>query len=248
MKTLLLLPLFAAAVVRAECTDELHIYVHEASGPVFEAAEPDFLDLARAVAEDAVRRGEAADAVRAASRRLTRQASTPEAAARLPAAQSRTVRRFHSPALEALAERAASGTAPDRAEAEAFAREVEANFRRTYLFLDAESEAQRRWLMEAAKGEPLSSTRIVAVSGSLARLRALDLPFPIGFDQSGYLVRRFAIGALPARVRLDAHGGVAEEIPLDEKGRVIPGRATRLPDLLWGRPGEPDRYLPTETP
>ena len=112
----------------------------------------------------------------------------------------------------------------------------------------SESEAQRCWLVEAAKSEPQGSTRIVAVSGSLARLRALDLPFPIGFDQSGYLVRRFAIAALPARVRLDAHGGEAEEIPLDEKGRVIPGRAMRLPDLLWGRPGEPDRYLPTETP
>ena len=97
---------------------------------------------------------------------------------------------------------------------------------RTYLFIDTDDVAERRWAIREKVRAP--TARIVAVAGNLVYAQARKTEaslaaFRLFADQGASLVRRFGISAHPARVDLrGSSSGVmarVQEVRLTEESR-----------------------------
>lgn len=248
------------SAVRTDCgTSALPRAVrHPALGPVYRAAEPDFL----ALLEDEARRAQASgewDRRHAQTRRRLLEWSDrpvpgiPSGA--LPRADRKEVRRIATPYAQLKTELARTleerrrGLTLEAIGFDPAALSAIDAVRRTYVFVDADDRAQRLFAAQAlyrpAAETRAGTIRIVLLKGSLSAMRTELIEFgqhakrptpgvaaAVYFDQAGRLRRLFQVTSLPAVVTLEAEAATVEVFPIDDEGRPIDtgAAAIQLPD------------------
>ena len=168
-----------------------------ALGPLYPVIEPDLLTLLKEHAKE--------ESLRTNSRinqnrnRLENWAKNPQGIS-LPAALETKRHRFDS-----------------NAEVKAY---IGSDYQREWLFIDADHQDQMELAGIFTQGNS-AIRRVILVSGSVEKTQK-TLEKRVWFDQSGALIRRLKIEALPAFVQLDATGISVTQAPasrlMKEKG------------------------------
>lgn len=184
--------LYPAEEAEAACAeDEIHVLgIHIAPNSISAEPDPDWLSLLESRAAEAVRSGEWAERLKAHEAALAKWADAPV----MPFQRGmvRTAVDVTKP----------TGFTAQALEASPFPAGTWAGFSRLYLFVDAESDVQLRFAERFAASLPDGTgLRPVAVGGRPQRLSE-RLSMRAWADQGGVLVRRLAVPALPAVVRL----------------------------------------------
>lgn len=222
---------------------------HPALGPVYAPSEPDLLALIEDRARLAYERGEWQARLAEHRRALAAWSDRPTPgipSGTLQRADRVEKRRLTTPYAQlrdALQQNAPEGS-NSMAEALQSSGPLLAALnalRRTYLFIDADDPAQRRFAAAYAlgripfEGGPAPADahlRIVLVKGSLSEMRreaaeaATTLErreaVRVYFDQAGGLRRLFRLTSLPAVVSLSADAALVTTIPITDEGRPRP--------------------------
>lgn len=163
----------------------------EALGPVYPVIEPDLLALMKQHAAE--------ESANSASR-LNQQKDRLKQWAKEPIGQTL------SEATEVKRYRFESSL-----EAKSFLGE---NYRREWLFIDA-SRSQHLALAQAFYQDKKGVRRVVLVSGSVDKAQK-KLQQRVWFDQTGSLIKRLRIEALPALVVMDATGVSVTQAPVND--------------------------------
>ena len=168
-----------------------------ALGPVYPVIEPDLLTLLKEHAREESQ--QANSRINQNRNRLANWAKAPQGTS-LPAALETKQHRFDSnPEVKAY-------IGPD--------------YRREWLFIDADHQDQIELAGIFTQGNS-AIRRVILVSGSVEKTQK-TLEKRVWFDQSGALIRRLKIEALPAFVQLDATGITVTQAPasrlMKEKG------------------------------
>lgn len=201
-----------ATANRADCptcrADDVQPLIHEPLARVWPVAEPDLLTVFETLAASPWGEREYRARLSESKRRLAAWSDEPAAASTLPKAQRAEVRFLRAPFDFAAAE----GLAPLKT--------VFDGFSRTYLFIDARDRAEFAYATAELERDP--ALRVVALSGSLAKLRALRPAERFYFDQGGALRRLLRLTTHPSRVELSARGAWVRAVLLDAQGRPAP--------------------------
>lgn len=88
-------------------------------------------------------------------------------------------------------------------------------FRKTFVFMDGDDEAQIQWLKTSFNLQDASLTLILVKGAPLEMSESLKIP--VYFDQGGKLVQQFRIKAVPATVRQEGKKLRIEEIRLTKE-------------------------------
>lgn len=224
-----MLPLADAcpACALPEAAEVRPVILHPAFGRVIENQLPDWTELLAHTLRHYQETGVFDARMRDTQRRLAEWTQSPEVHHRLPRAEAS---RVHAEPLPAAVREA---LAPISGRASA----VPQNFRRVFLFFDADDQAQLAWAAEAVRAAKASEVsreaapgeiRLVLRQGKLSRAAEMLPGERLYFDQSGALSRRLRILALPARVSLTPSGIRTEEITLPAEPISVPA-ASRSP-------------------
>lgn len=224
-------------------------YRHPPLGPVYAPSEPDLLALIEDRARRAYERGEWQARLAEHRRALAAWSDRPAPgipSGTLPRADRVEKRRLTTPyaQLRDALQQNTPGGSNSMAEALQSSGPLLAALdalRRTYLFIDADDPAQRRFAAAYALGRiPFEGglapgdapLRIVLVKGSLSEMRrdaaeaATTLErresVRVYFDQAGGLRRLFRLTSLPAVVSLSADAALVTTIPITDEGRPRP--------------------------
>lgn len=168
-----------------------------ALGPVYPVIEPDLLTLIKEHAREESQ--QANSRINQNRNRLENWAKAPQGTS-LPAALETKRHRFDSnPEVKAY---------------------IGPGYRREWLFIDADHQDQIELAGIFTQGNS-AIRRVILVSGSVEKTQK-TLEKRVWFDQSGALIRRLKIEALPAFVQLDATGISVTQAPasrlMKEKG------------------------------
>lgn len=169
----------------------------EALGPVYPVIEPDLLTLLKEHAREESQ--QANSRINQNRNRLANWAKAPQGTS-LPAALEAKRHRFDSnPEVKAY---------------------IGSDYQREWLFIDADHQDQIELAGIFTQGNS-AIRRVILVSGSVEKTQK-TLEKRVWFDQSGALIRRLKIEALPAFVQLDATGISVTQAPasrlMKEKG------------------------------
>lgn len=168
-----------------------------ALGPVYPVIEPDLLTLLKEHAREESQR--ANSRINQNRNRLENWAKAPQGMS-LPAALETKRHRFDS-----------------NPEVKAF---IGQDYQREWLFIDA-NNAEQVNLAQVFTNKNSAIRRVILVSGSVEKTQKV-LEKRVWFDQSGALIRRLKIEALPAFVQMDATGITVTQAPasrlMKEKG------------------------------
>ena len=154
--------------------------IPEALGPVYPVIEPDILALLQKHAAESEE--ETQKRLSMAKDRFKALLENPEGCA-LPRATCLTVRK------EPVSEWVSAS--------------IDAAYRRDWLFVDGEENADIDLARSFIRRHPLPQGRVIAVNGSIAALQEA-LQTRVWFDQKGVLIQRLQIHELPAWVTLTA--------------------------------------------
>lgn len=191
------------------------IGIHAAPNPIALEPDPDWQSLLEARAAEAVRSGEWAERMKAHEAALTKWAEAPVMPFRR--GMVRTAVDVTKP----------TGFSARSLDASPFPEGTWSNFSRLYLFVDADSDVQVRFAERFAAALPDGTALRPVAAGGRPALLSERLSMRSWADQGGVLMRRLAIPALPAVVRLtpetvrihvpalDAEGVPDEPIPSD---------------------------------
>lgn len=168
-----------------------------ALGPVYPVIEPDLLTLLKEHAREESQ--QANSRINQNRNRLENWAKAPQGTS-LPAALETKPHRFDS-----------------NPETKAF---IGQDYQREWLFIDA-NNAEQVNLAQVFTNKNSAIRRVILVSGSVEKTQKV-LEKRVWFDQSGALIRRLKIEALPAFVQMDATGISVTQAPasrlMKEKG------------------------------
>ena len=169
----------------------------EALGPVYPVIEPDLLTLLKEHAREESQ--QANSRINQNRNRLANWVKAPQGTS-LPAALEAKRHRFDSnPEVKAY---------------------IGSDYQREWLFIDADHQDQIELAGIFTQGNS-AIRRVILVSGSVEKTQK-TLEKRVWFDQSGALIRRLKIEALPAFVQLDATGISVTQAPasrlMKEKG------------------------------
>lgn len=169
----------------------------EALGPVYPVIEPDLLTLLKEHAREESQ--QANSRINQNRNRLANWAKAPQGTS-LPAALEAKRHRFDSnPEVKAY---------------------IGSDYQREWLFIDADHQDQIELAGIFTQGNS-AIRRVILVSGSVEKTQK-TLEKRVWFDQSGALIRRLKIEALPAFVQMDATGISVTQAPasrlMKEKG------------------------------
>lgn len=209
--------LFPASEAEAACADAplRVIGLHAAPNPVSAEPDPDWQSLLEARAAEAVRSGEWTKRLKAQEAALARWAEAPV-----------------MPFRRGMVRTAVDVTKPTGFTSAGLAESpfpagTWNGFSRLYLFVDADSDVQLRFAERFAAALPEGTALRPVAAGGRPALLSERLAMRAWADQGGVLLRRLAIPALPAVVRLtpetvrihvpalDAEGVPDEPIPSD---------------------------------
>ena len=154
--------------------------IPEALGPVYPVIEPDILALLQKHAAE----------------------SEEETQKRLSMAKDRFKALLENPEGRALP-RATCLTVRKEPVSEWVSASIDAAYRRDWLFVDGEENADIVLARSFIRRHPLPQGRVIAVNGSIAALQEA-LQTRVWFDQKGVLIQRLQIHELPAWVTLTA--------------------------------------------
>lgn len=154
--------------------------IPEALGPVYPVIEPDILALLQKHAAE----------------------SEEETQKRLSMAKDRFKALLENPEGRALP-RATCLTVRKEPVSEWVSASIDAAYRRDWLFVDGEENADIDLARSFIRRHPLPQGRVIAVNGSIAALQEA-LQTRVWFDQKGVLIQRLQIHELPAWVTFTA--------------------------------------------
>ena len=154
--------------------------IPEALGPVYPVIEPDILALLQKHAAE----------------------SEEETQKRLSMAKDRFKALLENPEGRALP-RATCLTVRKEPVSEWVSASIDAAYRRDWLFVDGEENADIDLARSFLRRHPLPQGRVIAVNGSIAALQEA-LQTRVWFDQKGVLIQRLQIHELPAWVTFTA--------------------------------------------
>lgn len=205
-----MLPLAAFAPGCGDMSAGRPVIVHPAEGPVYPNDLPDWAEVLQMTLMHYEASGEFERRFAKLRADFAESAESPRGAVKLPRAAQKTRRVIPFPKeLQAFQLRMNAPESPQK---------------KTFLLLDADDEAQRRWAAQWLKAEAnrngIALARVVVIAGERSRVaQALEAAHPfvkVLLDQGGEMRRMLGITALPVRAVFSLEGWEVETEVLEE--------------------------------